>query len=504
MQQLPSVGGRAHPGKSNVTSLSSSKMMLKKLSQLGHPFATPLKQAPAPSETTRESHMNRTVQADQSAQLAGRGSPQSANPFSMTISKTDLCSKTFEAAPAAGPTRSVTLLHDKRMKLVSAARSRPALLKVECRDRLFPMKFKTLDQNCRITVYTAFNQVPSVESYATIHFGVRSFFLEKDPSIADLRFVGLMIEVDQVWSHFVGCSFKGSFHNFRRTKELLPAAPAKQEASEDPAKKPGLVIKLHHKLTNQDFEEYQTIHLDFPESTFASRRTGARHRRAEPGLLQEARVELRGRQPSHRGQLPELQRAVAQEVRPDRHSPHIESTHPQRAADTRKALRAQLPRGPEHQPQREGTRDLTQRFVATVAALAYYAKRARGLAWIQVLFAHRLLGLLQNSTQKLLAKREREVSLQKKIFSKVRLINRFVVPILRYRNYAKSSSSVRNTKWWVRFTQLAAPLRSASGQPQQQLESEESAPHGRQRDGSDGAHPRAVHLLHPRTYPCFT
>lgn len=90
---------------------------------------------------------------------------------------------------------------------------------------------------------------------------------------------------------------------------------------------------------------------------------------------------------------------------------------------------------------------LMQRFVATARAVAYYAKRARGLAWIQFLFTHKLMVLLQNSTPKLLAKREREQSLQKKIFSKVRLINRFVVPILRYRNYAKSSSSLRNLRW---------------------------------------------------------
>ncbi len=79
------------------------------------------------------------------------------------------------------------------------------------------------------------------------------------------------------------------------------------------------------------------------------------------------------------------------------------------------------------------------------------------------------MGLLQNSSPKLIAKRQREQSLQKKIFSKVRLINRFVVPILRYRNYAKSSSALRNLRWFDRFTQLAEPAQLTLEDPQRQL-----------------------------------
>ncbi len=317
MELLPSVGSRAKQGKSNVTSLSSSKMMLKKLSQLGQPFATPHKSArnkdaPTHSLTTRETHLNRTGPTEQSSQLAGHGSPESANPFSMTLSKAGLTSKTFEQPQSASkrPTRHIKMLQDKRMKLVSAAKSQPAYFKIECHDKLFPMRFKTLDQSCRITIYTAFNSIPSLESYSTIHFQVRSFFLEKDPSIPDIRFVGLMIEVDQVWSHFIGCAFKGTFHNYRRAPEILPATQIKQDGSEPADNKQIGDVKHHHKLTNEDYEEYQALHLDFPESSHRSPRNDPRHRRAESSDLQEERFDPHLAQPHHREQLPQLQAAV--------------------------------------------------------------------------------------------------------------------------------------------------------------------------------------------------
>ena len=295
----------------NVSSIYSSKSILKKVTSggtIGSNWKTPeggvrggLRfEGKGLSLTTRESKANKggealergvVVETGNSDRVADKNemTVRSINPFSLALSQfsmDDTHQVGYLPSSLIKEKRGteVHLLEDKRMKIVEAGKNSPARLKIMANNKKFPMKFKTLDQESKISVYVDFNRIPTLNNYHSLYFNVRSFIISNPDNERIIRYVGILVEVNNVWRHFVGCSFISdrSLDRIKPKEDGVGKERNKEadgsKASNSPSKKNKNVknIKINpnlskkhfesHELTSEKYEEYMYIPLSYPDS----------------------------------------------------------------------------------------------------------------------------------------------------------------------------------------------------------------------------------------------
>jgi len=192
-------------------------------------------------------------------------------------------SRSFHKIPQS--TSKHIILKDHVLTLVTTSANLPATLKISCENKLFPMKIKTLEPSLLPTVYYAYNRIPTADLHDGTFTNVRS---EMIPGRFGTKWVGILIESQELFKNYVGCAFRGDVNSLAKRKEwtyamkvnpdelsilankqsgdLLPPKKTREEVMSIllPKKKEGSV---GYKVQTQEqlYEEYQSINIDVPE-----------------------------------------------------------------------------------------------------------------------------------------------------------------------------------------------------------------------------------------------